>query len=195
MDVNLRKTATDTAYIVVGVGVLGFQQAQVRRRDAMTRVSTLQRDARSTLQHQTDSLKSRTDGCAGSISSIGATIGGVGTSVSNTVSSTVAGVGSSVSSTVGGVVSNTVDAFGSQVKAGADVARTVDPRGWVDPVVGDIRVRVEPVIEQVRTISLPGSVTAIPDQVAKVIDVGRARVQGGRGTKPTPVPKAVNGDA
>ena len=35
MDVNLRKTATDTAYIVVGVGVLGFQQAQVKRRDAI----------------------------------------------------------------------------------------------------------------------------------------------------------------
>ena len=38
MDVNLRKTATDTAYIVVGVGVLGFQQAQVKRRDAVARV-------------------------------------------------------------------------------------------------------------------------------------------------------------
>ena len=34
MDVNLRKTATDTAYVFVGVGVLGFQQAQVKRRDA-----------------------------------------------------------------------------------------------------------------------------------------------------------------
>ena len=40
MDVNLRKTATDTAYIVVGVGVLGFQQAQVKRRDAVAQVSS-----------------------------------------------------------------------------------------------------------------------------------------------------------
>ncbi len=49
MDVNLRKTATDTAYVVVGVGVLGFQQAQVKRRDAVARVSAIRRDARSSL--------------------------------------------------------------------------------------------------------------------------------------------------
>jgi hypothetical protein len=34
MNVDLRKTATDAAYIAVGAGVLGFQQAQVRRREA-----------------------------------------------------------------------------------------------------------------------------------------------------------------
>lgn len=33
MDIDLRKTATDAAYITVGVGVLGYQQAQVRRRE------------------------------------------------------------------------------------------------------------------------------------------------------------------
>jgi hypothetical protein len=180
MDVNLRKTATDTAYIVVGIGVLGFQQAQVRRRDAMKRATTLRHDARSTIQSSTDTIKSATDGCAGNLSNLGATIGGVG---------------STMSSTVTDAVTTTIGAVGTQVKAGAGAARTVDPRSWVEPVVGDIRVRVEPVIEQVRTITLPGTVSSIPDHVSKVIDVGRNRVQGGRGTKPVPVPKAVNGDA
>ncbi len=33
MELDLRKTFTDAAYITVGVGVLGFQHAQVRRRE------------------------------------------------------------------------------------------------------------------------------------------------------------------
>lgn len=161
MDVNLRKTATDTAYVVVGVGVLGFQQAQVKRRDAAARVSSLGRDARSTLAQGTGTIKRRTEGCASGLGNLGATIG----------------------ATVG----TAVDAVGSQVKAGADVARTVDPRPWVEPVIGDLRVRVEPVIEQLRTITLPGTVSAIPDQLSKTIEIGRARVQGVRGTAPTAV--------
>ena len=36
--------------------------------------------------------------------------------------------------------------------------------------------------------------SAIPEQLAKTIEVGKARVQGRRGT-PTSVPHAVNGDA
>jgi hypothetical protein len=155
MDVNLRKTATDTAYVVVGVGVLGFQQAQVKRRDAVAKVSAIADDAKSTLSAGTgsitDSVKTRVEGCA-----------------------------ATVSATVG----SAVDAVGSQVKAGADVARTVDPRSLVEPVVGDLKVRVEPVVEQLRTISLPDSVAAIPDQVAKTIEVGKARVQGVRNIRP-----------
>jgi hypothetical protein len=188
MDVNLRKTATDTAYVMVGVGVLGFQQAQVKRRDAAARVSAIRKDARSSLAHQTDSIKARANGCA-------ATIGDLGT----TVTGTVGNLGSTVSGTVTSSVGNTIEAVGSQVKAGASAARHADPRVWAEPVVGDIRVRVEPVIEQLRTISLPDSVTstvtAIPEQISKTIEVGKARVQGRRGTTPTAVPKAVNGNA
>ena len=59
--------------------------------------------------------------------------------------------------------------------------------------------RVAPAIEQLRTISVPETVTAtvsaIPGQVSKTIEVGKAKVQGRRGTTPTAVPKAVNGDA
>ena len=80
MDVNLRKTATDTAYIVVGVGVLGFQQAQVKRRDAQaprelacaatpgtTLTTGTARPARS---------RAATEDCAASLGSLGTTIGG-----------------------------------------------------------------------------------------------------------------------
>jgi hypothetical protein len=173
MDVNLRKTATDTAYVVVGVGVLGFQQAQVKRRDAVARVTSLGQDARSTLASRTDTIKSRTEGCAANLGSLGSTI----------------------SEAVGSTVSSTLDAVGTQVKSGASAARNADPRVWAEPVVGDIRVRVEPVIEQLRTITLPGTVSAIPDQLSKTIEVGRNRVQGLRGTTPTTFPTAANGNA
>jgi hypothetical protein len=196
MDVNIRKTATDTAYVVVGVGVLGFQQAQVNRRDAVARVSSAGKDARSSLSHQTDAIKARASGCAATIGDLGSTVTG-----------TVGNLGSTVTGTVGETVGSTIDAVGTQVKAGAHAARSADPRGWAEPVVGDLRVRVEPVIEQLRTISLPTNVTdsvtstvsstvaAIPEQLSNVLEVGKARVQGRRGTTPTAVPKAVNGDA
>lgn len=187
MDLDLRKTATDTAYVVVGVGVLGFQQAQVKRRDAVARVSSLRRDARSSLAHQTDSIKARATGCAANLGDLGATVGG-----------TVGSLGSTVGGTVGTTVGSTIEAVGSQVKAGAGAARIADPRVWAEPVVGDLRERVEPVMEQLRTISLPAAVgatvSAIPEQLAKTIEVGKARVQGRRGTSPTVVPKAVNGE-
>jgi hypothetical protein len=36
---DLRKTLTDTAYVTVGIGVLGVQQAQVRRRELQQRIA------------------------------------------------------------------------------------------------------------------------------------------------------------
>jgi hypothetical protein len=154
MDVNLRKTATDTAYIVVGVGVLGFQQAQVRRREAAARATALRRDARARLGQRADRIKSRTGGCAANLSERGRNLG---------------------------------SSVGTQVKAGADAAaRSVDPRGLVEPVVGDLRVRVEPVVEQLRTISLPDSVTSLPDQVSKALEAGRNQVQGRLGAVTPP---------
>jgi hypothetical protein len=195
MDVNIRKTATDTAYVLVGVGVLGFQQAQVKRRDAIAKVESIGEDARSSISHQTDSIKARATECATTLTDLGATVGGT---VSG-LSSTVGELGSSVGDTVTATVGSTLEAVSSQVLAGASAARIADPRVWAEPVVGDIRVRVEPVIEQLRTISLPTNVaatmTAIPEQLAKTFEIGKARVQGRRGTSPTAVPKAASGNA
>ena len=152
MDIDLRKTAADTAYIVVGVGVLGFQQAQVRRREAESKLGNLRRDARSAIGSQAGTMKSRADELTGSLTS-------------------------------------SVEAFGTQLKGRAGAVRTVDPRHWIEPVVGDIKVRVEPVLEHLRSISLADAVQTLPEQMTKVIEVGRVRVQGLRGGAPaTPAP-------
>jgi hypothetical protein len=169
---DVKKTATDTAYIVVGVGVLGFQQAQVRRRDAMAKVATLRRDARGTLREQADKLQ----GCATQLGDRGRNLR------------------STVGTTVGTTVSSAADVVGTQVKAGTDAMKGVDPRAWVEPVVGDLKVRVEPVVEQLRTISLPEQVTSLPEQVGKAIEVGRTQVQDKLGAvTPAPLRSVVNG--
>jgi hypothetical protein len=47
-------------------------------------------------------------------------------------------------------------------------------------------VRVEPVVEQLRTISLPDSVTSLPDQLSKALEAGRNQVQGRLGAVTPP---------
>src|ERR1700712_3172656 len=91
MDVNLRKTATDTAYVVVGVGVLGFQQAQVKRRDAVAKVSTIGKDARTSLSAQSDTILARAMGCAANLSDLGTTVSGTVSNLGSTVGGTVSG--------------------------------------------------------------------------------------------------------
>src|SRR5205814_9684374 len=39
MAIDFRKTVADAGYVTVGLGVLGFQQAQVRRRELQKRLS------------------------------------------------------------------------------------------------------------------------------------------------------------
>ena len=38
MPIDIRKTVTDAGYVTVGLGVLGFQQAHVRRRELLKRL-------------------------------------------------------------------------------------------------------------------------------------------------------------
>ena len=49
---NAQKTITDVGYIAVGLGVMGFQQAQIRVRSARERVSDAVLDAFSRLEAQ-----------------------------------------------------------------------------------------------------------------------------------------------
>jgi hypothetical protein len=66
MELDLRKTAADAAYIAVGAGVLGFQQAQVRRKEAGERLATIAKDAQSVVETQAASIRSLvTDGANG----------------------------------------------------------------------------------------------------------------------------------
>jgi hypothetical protein len=135
MQFDLRKSATDAAYIAVGVGVLGYQQAQVRRREAQAKLQSLGTDARGTLSQQTGTIRARAEGIA--------------TNVTGTITN-----------------------------AATTAATTTNPRQFVEPVVGDLRGRVEPIVQQIKT---HPAVNAIPGQIGKAIDVGRDRVQG-RGT-------------
>ncbi len=66
MEIDLRKTAADAAYIAVGAGVLGFQQAQVRRREAGDRIATLARDTQSAVQTQGQSIRTLVNDTASS---------------------------------------------------------------------------------------------------------------------------------
>jgi hypothetical protein len=133
MELDLRKTAADAAYIAVGAGVLGFQQAQVRRREAGERLATIAKDAQSVVETQAASIRSLvTDGASGGL---------------DTATSTIKGL---------------------------------DPRQWIEPVVGDVRQRVEPVITQIK--GLPTSVPVhVPEHLNKAVEVGKARVQAFRG--------------
>jgi hypothetical protein len=133
MELDLRKTAADAAYIAVGAGVLGFQQAQVRRKEAGERIATLAKDAQSVVETQAASLRSLvTDGATGSLDSATSTLKGL------------------------------------------------DPRQWAEPVIGDVRMRVEPVIEQIKGLSTSVPVQ-VPEQLNKAVEVGKARVQAFRG--------------
>jgi hypothetical protein len=40
MPIEIRKTLTDAGYVAVGLGVLGYQQAQVRRRELQQRLGS-----------------------------------------------------------------------------------------------------------------------------------------------------------
>jgi hypothetical protein len=133
MELDLRKTAADAAYIAVGAGVLGFQQAQVRRKEAGERIATLAKDAQSAVETQAASIRSLvSDGATGGI---------------DTATSTLKGL---------------------------------DPRQWAEPVIGDVRTRVEPVIEQIKGLSVSVPVQ-VPEQLNKAVEVGKARVQSLRG--------------
>ncbi|MEP6623213.1 MAG: hypothetical protein ABJC79_02110 [Acidimicrobiia bacterium] len=134
MELDLRKTAADAAYIAVGAGVLGFQQAQVRRREAGERIAAIAKDAQDTIGTQTATLRDRvTDTATTGIDTATATI------------------------------------------------KTLNPREWVEPVIGDVKQRVEPVIEQLKGFSVTAPVQALPEQLSKAVEVGKARVQSFRG--------------
>ena len=134
MELDLRKTAADAAYIAVGAGVLGFQQAQVRRREAGDRIATIAKDAQDLLGSQTEALRTRV-----------------------------------------------TDTATSGIDTATTTLKTLNPRQWVEPVIGDVKQRVEPVIEQLKGISVTAPVQGLPEQLTKVVEVGKARVQSFRG--------------
>jgi len=78
MELDLRKTAADAAYIAVGAGVLGFQQAQVRRKEAGERLSTIAKDTQSAVETHAASIRSLvTDSASGGLDTATSTIKGL----------------------------------------------------------------------------------------------------------------------
>ena len=68
MPTNAQKTLTDAGYIAVGLGVMSFQQAQIRARAARVRASELGgclagrvRNARATLDTQTQTARTQAE--------------------------------------------------------------------------------------------------------------------------------------
>ena len=144
MSFDVRKNATDAIYVVVGVGVLGYQQVQVRRHEATTRFDGMARNTREGIDSQTEALRTRTDGWT---ETFGSVLGTVSTQV--------------------------LDA----VNAVREVPANVDPRQWVEPVIDDIRTRVEPLVEQVKVLPVSDIVATIPGYINKAVEIGKARVQ------------------
>jgi hypothetical protein len=65
---NTKKSLTDAGYIAVGLGVMGFQQAQIRARAAQKRVSEVggcvagrARDVRASINSQTQTARAQAE--------------------------------------------------------------------------------------------------------------------------------------
>ena len=56
---DIRKTLQDAAYVTVGFGVITFQQAQVRRREAAAKVEAQRREARRFVESQAREVRDR----------------------------------------------------------------------------------------------------------------------------------------
>jgi phage-related protein len=153
MDVT--KNIKDAGYIAVGAGVIGFQQAQVRRREISSEVTRRAQDARTCAEGQLASIRSQV------------------TTQSNEVRSSVEGqaLGAWERATSG--ISGVTGSISDGATGLAD-----DVRELVEPVVGEARVRVEPLVEQLQT---------VPEHVARAVDASRTKVLGlvGTGTPAT----------
>jgi hypothetical protein len=122
MAIDLRKSVTDAGYIAIGAGVLGFQQAQQRRRDLQTHFA----------ERSTD-LRTRAGDAGHYVVAHLASPRTVATSV------------------------------------------TEQAKDAVTPAVDAVRSRIEPAVEQLRSVpaqvtaSIPESVKGVPTQVAGAI--------------------------
>ena len=77
------------------------------------------------------------------------------------------------------------DTASSGIDTATSTIKTLNPREWVEPVIGDVKQRVEPVIEQIKGISVTAPVQGLPDQLNKAVEVGKAKVASFRGQSTT----------
>jgi hypothetical protein len=165
MDVT--KNIKDAGYIAVGAGVIGFQQAQVRRREIGSEVTRRAQDARSCAQGQLGSLRSQV---VTQTAEARTNIEGQALGAWELATTGISGVTTSISGTATGLA-GTATALAERTSGLTEVAAGLadDVRELVEPVVGEARVRVEPLVEQLQ---------AVPEHVVRAVDAGRSRVLG-----------------
>ncbi len=164
---NLTKNIKDVGYIAVGAGVIGFQQAQVRRREIGSAATRRAQDARSCVQGQFGALRSQVaTQTAEARTNIEGQAIGAWELATTSISGTAAGLGGTATA-----LAERTSGLAERTSGFTDVAAGLadDLRELVEPVVGEARVRVEPIV---------GQLQAVPEHVVRVVDAGRSRVLG-----------------
>ncbi|HZJ25621.1 MAG TPA: hypothetical protein VFF40_01155 [Acidimicrobiia bacterium] len=167
---DVKKSIQDAGYIAVGAGVIGFQQAQVRRRELTSR-----------LVAKADAARTRVHGSVGAAhgqitDQVGQTRGQITDQVGQArdqVTDQAGLVRDQISTSVGSTAGTAWDVASSaawEVATGLSGRATGladDIREWVDPAVGELKIRVEPLGEQLQT---------VPGQLSRVMTAGPGRV-------------------
>lgn len=135
---DIRKTLQDAAYVTVGLGVVTFQQAQVRRRETTARIEGQAREARRAVEDQAREARRFLEARARDARDRAATAGG---EVVQLVEPVVTELRQRVEPLTGQVV---------------------------EPVIGELRERVEPWAGQLQT---------LPDRVVRLVQQGAYRFQ------------------
>jgi hypothetical protein len=145
---DLKKNIQDAGYIAVGAGVIGFQQAQVRRREVGTEITRRAQATRACVQGTVGKAAEQVaDQASLARDQIGSTLGGGASNAWETASTVAWDAANGLTERAGQLADGVVE--------------------WVDPVLGELKVRVEPLVEQLQ---------AVPDQLTKAATFGRTRV-------------------
>jgi hypothetical protein len=126
---DVKKSIKDAGYIAVGAGVIGFQQAQVRRHEITGEVTRIARDAGTCVQ--------------GRVSSVGSQVVTTTTQARSSVENQATVAWDTASAGV-------LDAANGLTDRANGIAD--DVRDLVEPVVGEALVRVEPLVEQLQAL-------------------------------------------
>jgi copper chaperone CopZ len=177
MDIDLRKTAADAAYIAVGAGVLGFQQAQVRRRDAGDRIATLAKDTQQFVTDRAGVVKERVAGTASGATDSARTID---------LRQWVEPMLEQLKGFSAGIPASANTVTDQLKKVPASASTVTDQLNKVPGHVTTVTDQLKKVPASASTVTdqlnkVPGHVTTVTDQLNKVVEVGKARVQSLRG--------------
>lgn len=159
---DVKKSIQDAGYIAVGAGVIGFQQAQVRRRELTSRVSTTAERARSCVETGVGSAR---DQMTGRAESARARITDQAGQTRDQITDQAELVRDQISASVASTTGAARDGAAGLSHRAADLGE--DARELVNPLVVEIKLRVDPLVSQLR---------AAPGHLSRVITTGSGRV-------------------